>query len=139
MPKTSTQKNSMSGDLPVIRWMLILRPAIVTATLGAAMLILPRGSIDKFPIAVVLFGTYLLTLLYWLTLRISGITQPLVASQIAFDIFTITVIIHYTGGYDSSFVGFYFLSVMCASLFFRRVVTFMFSLFSVLFYLCYLF
>lgn len=129
----------MSGNLPVIRWMLILRPAVVTATLGAAMLILPRGSIDKFPIAVVLFGTYILTLLYWSTLRISGITQSLLASQIAFDIFTITVIIHYTGGYDSSFVGFYFLSVMCASLFFRRVVTFIFSLFAVLFYLGYLF
>ena len=139
MPGTLPAKNFIASDLSVVRWMLILRPAIVTATLGAAMLILPREAIDKFPIAVVLFGTYILTLLYWSTLRISGISRPLLATQIAFDIFTITVIIHYTGGYDSSFVGFYFLSVMCASLFFRRLVTCIFSIQAVFFYITYLF
>jgi two-component system, NtrC family, sensor histidine kinase PilS len=138
MPRMLPPKNFVAGDLSVVRWMLILRPAIVTATLGAAMLLLPRETIDKFPIAVVLFGTYILTLLYWMTLRISGISRPLLAVQIAFDIFIITIIIHYTGGYDSSFVGFYFLSVMCASLFFRRIVTFIFSVQAVIFYIVYL-
>ncbi|MHB9028272.1 MAG: two-component system sensor histidine kinase NtrB [Candidatus Latescibacterota bacterium] len=128
----------MTGYLPIVRWMLILRPAIVTSTLGVAMLVLPRETIDKFPIAVVVFGSYLLTLLYWLTLHISGISRSLLATQIAFDIFIITIIIHYTGGYDSSFVGFYFLSIMCASLFFRRLVTFIYSIAAVVAYVSYL-
>jgi two-component system sensor histidine kinase PilS (NtrC family) len=139
MPMALPAKNLMTGYLPIVRWMLILRPAIVTSTLGVAMLVLPRESIDKFPIAVVVFGTYLLTLLYWLTLRFSGISRSLLATQIAFDIFIITIIIHYTGGYDSSFVGFYFLSIMCASLFFRRLVTFIFSLASMIAYDSYIF
>lgn len=131
-------KNLLLGYLPIVRWMLILRPAVVTATLGVAMLILPDGMIDKFPVGVVVFGTYLLTFLYWLTQRLSGISRTLLATQITFDIVIITVIIHYTGGYDSSFVGFYFLSIMCVSLFFRRIVTFLFSLFAVTVYLSYL-
>lgn len=131
-------KNLLLGYLSIVRWMLILRPAVVTATLGVAMLILPDGMIDKFPVGVVVFGTYLLTFLYWLTQRLSGISRTLLATQITFDIIIITVIIHYTGGYDSSFVGFYFLSIMCASLFFRRIVTFLFSLFAVTVYLSYL-
>jgi two-component system, NtrC family, sensor histidine kinase PilS len=138
MPMFGTKSRATVGDLPVVRWMLILRPAVVTATLGVAMLILPREAIDKFPIAVVVFGTYLLTLLYWMTQTISGISRSLLATQIAFDIFIITIIIHYTGGYDSSFVGFYFLSIMCAALFFRRLVTFLFSLQAILFYVAYL-
>ena len=48
----------------VIRWMLILRPAIVTATLGVAMLIYPQGMINKTPIGVIVVGTYVLTILY---------------------------------------------------------------------------
>jgi two-component system sensor histidine kinase PilS (NtrC family) len=139
MPNITPPAHVTTSDLPVVRWMLILRPTIVTATLGVAMYILPRESINWFPIAAVVFGTYLLTLLYWTTQKISGISQSLLATQIAFDIFIITIIIHYFGGYDSSFVGFYFLSIMCASLFFRRLVTFLFSLQAVVFYISYLF
>ena len=138
MPKLAPVAHITTGDVPLVRWMLILRPTIVTATLGVAMLILPREAIDKFPIAVVVFGTYLLSLLYWTTQKISGISLSLLATQIAFDIFIITIIIHYTGGYDSSFVGFYFLSIMCAALFFRRLVTFLFSLQAMVFYVSYL-
>lgn len=138
MPKLAPVAHITTGDVPLVRWMLILRPTIVTATLGVAMLILPREAIDKFPIAVVVFGTYLLSLLYWTTQKISGISLSLLATQIAFDIFVITIIIHYTGGYDSSFVGFYFLSIMCAALFFRRLVTFLFSLQAMVFYVSYL-
>lgn len=135
---TLPAKNLMTGYLPIVRWMLILRPTAVTATLGVAMLILPRETIDKFPVAVVVFGTYLLTFLYWLTQRLSGISRSLLATQIAFDIFIITIIIHYTGGYDSSFVGFYFLSILCASLFFRRIVTFLFAVLAAMVYGSYL-
>ncbi len=137
-PMPLPAKDLMTGYLPVVRWMLILRPAVVTSTLGVALLILPPGFIDKYPIGVVVFGSYLLTFLYWLTQRFSGVSRSLLASQITFDIFIITIIIHYTGGYDSSFVGFYFLSIMCASLFFRRMVTFLFSLLAVAVYVSYL-
>lgn len=130
---------SKSRDWSVIRWMLMLRPALVTATLGVAILLIPTGMMDKFPIAVILLGTYVLTILYWIGHRFSVIQRPLLAVQIAFDIFIITVIIHYTGGIDSSFVGFYFLSVMCASLFFRRLVTFIFATLAVYFYVLYMF
>ena len=130
-------KPSRNYDWMIIRWMLIMRPAIVTATLGVAILIIPKGMIDKFPIAVIVFGTYLLTILYWLAHKFYGIHRTILVTQIAFDIFIITVIIHYTGGIDSSFVGFYFLSIMCASLFFRRLVTFLFSTQAVVFYVTY--
>ena len=122
----------------MVRWMLILRPAVVTATLGVAMLILPRETINKTPIAAVVFGTYLLTFLYWLVQNFSGLSRPLLAVQVALDILTITIIIHYTGGSDSSFVGFYFLSIMCAALFFRRLITFLYSLLAITVYLSYL-
>ncbi len=122
------------SDWTIARWMLILRPAIVTATLGVALLILPAGVLLRTPIAAVVIGTYILTLLYWLAHVVSGISRPLMATQIAFDIFIITVIIHYTGGYDSSFVGFYFLSIMCASLFFGRLTTVIFTTQAVIFY-----
>ncbi len=125
-------------DWMIIRWMLIMRPAIVTATLGAAILIIPKGMMDKTPIVVIVFGTYLLTFLYWLAHYLSEIHRPLLATQIAFDIFIITVIIHYTGGVESSFIGFYFLSIMCASLFFRRLVTLLFSTQAVVFYVSYI-
>jgi len=116
------------GDWRVVRWMLILRPAVVTATLGAAILVLPLEYIEqKTPILVVVLGTYLLTLLYWFAHYVSGTSRPLLALEIAFDIFIITVIIHYTGGGKSFFFGFYLLSIMCASLFFRRIYTFLFS------------
>ena len=117
-PKTPKKKTAgkntsiLPRDTMIIRWMLILRPAIVTATLGVAILIVPNESIDKFPIAVIVLGTYLLTMLYWIAHKFSGIHYPLLATQITFDIFIITVIIHYTGSIDSPFVGFYFLSIM---------------------------
>ncbi len=130
-------KSSRNYDWMIIRWMLIMRPAIVTATLGVAILIIPKGMIDKFPIAVIVFGTYLLTILYWLAHKFYEIHRTILVTQIAFDIFIITVIIHYTGGIDSSFVGFYFLSIMCASLFFRRLVTFLISTQAVVFYVTY--
>jgi len=136
MPKKLLKRHS---DWMIVRWMLILRPSIVTATLGFAMLILPQGVINKMPLIIVVFGTYILTFLYWFTHRISVISRSLLATQIAFDIFIITVIIHYTGGYESSFVGFYLLSIMCASLFFKKIVTFLIATQGVLFYTLYLF
>jgi two-component system sensor histidine kinase PilS (NtrC family) len=137
-----TKKYKEKQDWIVIRWMLILRPAIVTSTLGAAILVIPKGMIDKTPIIIIVLGTYLLTLLFWFAHRLSGIHRPLIAMQIAFDIFITTGIvhytgIHYTGGMDSSFVGFYFLSIMCASLFFRRLITFLFATQAVFFYVSY--
>ncbi len=138
MPKHLPAGQKIAGELPVVRWMLILRPAVVTATLGVAMLILPREAINKTPIAAVVFGTYLLTLLYWLTQTVSGLSRPLLAAQIAFDILLITIIIHYTGGSESSFVGFYFLSIMCAALFFRRLITFIYCILTVTVYFSYL-
>jgi len=136
MPNNLLKRHS---DWMIVRWMLIVRPAIVTATLGFAMLILPQGVINKMPLVIVVFGTYILTFLYWFTHRISGISRSLLATQIVFDIFIITVIIHYTGGYESSFVGFYLLSIMCASLFFRKIVTFLIATQGALFYILYLF
>ncbi|HUT64441.1 MAG TPA: ATP-binding protein [Anaerolineae bacterium] len=146
MEKSNSSKN-MTGqskisvkksDWMIIRWMLIMRPAIVTATLGVAILIIPKDMIDKFPIAVIVFGTYMLTFLYWLAHHFSGIHRPLLATQIAFDIFIITGIIHYTGGIESPFVVLYFLSIMCASLFFRRLVSFLFSTQAAVFYILYI-
>jgi len=128
-----------SSDWIIARWMLILRPAIVTATLGVAALILPAGVLLGTPIAAVVIGAYVLTLLYWLAHVVSGISRLLLATQIGFDIFIITVIIHYTGGYDSSFVGFYLLSIMCASLFFGRLATMLFTTQAVVFYVVDLF
>jgi two-component system, NtrC family, sensor histidine kinase PilS len=119
------------------RWMLILRPAIVTATLGAALLIYPGWMIDRAPIVIILAGTYLLTLLYVIAHRLTGVNLPLLATEITFDLFTITVIIHYTGNIESSFVGFYFLSILCASFFFSRRITIGFSVAAALFYAAY--
>ncbi len=130
-------KFGLPSDIMIMRWMLILRPAVVTATLGVAILIIPKETIDKSPIAVIVTGTYILTFLYWIAHKFSVIHRPLLATQIAFDIFIITAIIHYTGSIDSSFVGFYFLSIMYASLFFRMYVTFLFSTQAVLFYVIY--
>ena len=128
-----------SSDWQIARWMLIIRPTVVTATLGVFILMLRKEMIDITPIGVVVVGTYVLTLLYWFAYYVSGISRALLATQISFDIFIITVIIHYTEGADSSFVGFYFLSIMCASLFFKRIITFLFSTQAVLFYVLYLF
>ncbi len=127
-----------NSDWMIIRWMLILRPAVVTATLGIAILIIPKDMIDKFPIIVIVFGTYTLNFLYWLAHRFSGIHRPLLAIQIAFDIFIITGIIHYTGSIESSFVVLYFLPIMCASLFFRRLVSSLFSTQAAVFYIIYI-
>ena len=130
------RKSGNSGsDWIIARWMLIIRPAVVAATLGAAMFMFPQ----KTSLAVVVSGTFILTFLYWLAHYFSGISRLLLATQIAFDVFIITVIIHYTGGFDSSFVGFYLLSIMCASLFFGRLATLLFSTQSAVFYVIYLF
>jgi len=137
--KMSKSKNPVGSDMLVARWMLIIRPAVITATLGVAILMLPEAKIDVTPIAVVVGGTYILTLLYWLTLHFSGVYTTFLATQIAFDIFIVTVIIHYTGSHESSFVGFYFLPIMCASLFFGRLATVLFSTQSAAFYIFYLF
>jgi len=115
--------------------MLIIRPAVVTATLGAAVIVLPLEYIEKTPIMIVVLGTYLLTLLYWIAQYVSGVSRLLLSTQIAFDIFIITVIVHYTDGPDSFFFGFYLLSIMCASLFFRRLVTYLFVTQAAIFYL----
>lgn len=123
-----------SSDWLVARWMLIIRPAVVTAILGAAILVLPKEYFDWTPIVAVLVGTYVLTLLYWFAHYITGVSRLLLATQIAFDIFIVTVIVHYTDGYDSFFFGLYLLSVMCASLFFRRLVTYMFATQATVFY-----
>jgi len=133
-----SKRFNKNHDWMITRWMLIMRPAVVTATLGVPILFIPRGIMDKTPIMVIVFGTYLLTLLYWLAHYLSEIHRPLLAIQIAFDIFIITVIIHYTGGVESSFVGFYLLPIMCASLFFRRLVTFLFSTQAIVFYILYI-
>jgi len=135
-------KNISYVDRLIARWMLIIRPAVVTATLGVAMLILPRGMVEKTPIEAVVFGTYVLTLLYWFAHSVSGVSHLLLVTQIAFDVFIITVIIHifsaFTGSYDSSFVGFYLLSIMCSSLFFGRLVTMLISTQAAVFYGVYL-
>ena len=103
--KMIESKNTGGSDIIVARWMLIIRPAVITATLGVAILMLPEAKIDVTPIAVVVGGTYILTLLYWLALHFSGISTTFIATQIAFDIFIVTVIIHYTGSHESSFMG----------------------------------
>ncbi|MFC1693472.1 nitrogen regulation protein NR(II) [Candidatus Latescibacterota bacterium] len=128
-----------ASDWPVIRWMLIIRPAIVTATLGVAILIYPPDMINKPSLAIVVFGIYILTLLYWFAHKALKISRSVLGTAISFDIFIITVIIHYTNGYDSPFVGFYFLSIMCASLFFRKIITYLFATQAVIFYLLYVF
>ncbi|MFC1538633.1 nitrogen regulation protein NR(II) [Candidatus Latescibacterota bacterium] len=130
--------STQDSDWVIIRWMLILRPAVVTATLGAAILIYPKDVIDKFPLAVIVFGTYLLTVLYWIAHHFSGIHRLLLAIQISFDIFLVTGIVHYTGGAESSLYVLYFLSIMCASLFFRRLVSFLFSSQAAVFYILYI-
>lgn len=124
-----------SSDWLIARWMLIIRPAVVTATLGAALLVLPLKYVETTPIIAVLIGTYILTLLYWMAHYVSGVSRLLLATQIAFDIFIITVIVNYTGGYRSVFFGFYLLSIMCAALFFRRLVTYTFAAQAALFFL----
>ncbi len=126
------------SDRIVVRWMLILRPAVITATLVPALFIMPRDIIDTAPAAIIVTGTYLLTILYWTALRMSGITRPLMAAQIGFDIFITTVMVHYTGGMDSPFAGFYLMSVMCASLFFGRLLTLVFTAQAAVFYNVYL-
>ena len=123
-----------SSDWLVARWMLIIRPAVVTAILGAAILVLPREFIETTPIFAVLIGTYILTFLYWTAHYVTGVSRLLLATEIAFDIFIVTVIVHYTGGNESFFFGFYLLVIVCASLFFRRLVTYMFATQAALFY-----
>ena len=124
------------SDELVARWMLILRPSVITATLGVVLFVLPN--MERQPLAILVAGTYVLTFLYWLAMRFSGLSTTLLATQIAFDIFIITVMIHYTDGAESPFVGFYFVSVMCASLFFGRFATFAFSTQAALFYTIYM-
>ena len=123
--------------------MLILRPAILTALLGMAIFKLPGEEIARNNIIIVVLGTYLLTILYWFSHTFFGTSRPLLAIQISFDIFLITMIISVinitTEGYDSTFIGLYFLSIMCSSLFFKRYVTILFSLQSILFFVSSLF
>ena len=134
----NTKKYNRTSDWIVVRWMLILRPAILTAILGMAIFKLPGEEIARNNIIIVVLGTYLLTILYWFSHTFFGTSRPLLAIQISFDIFLITVIIFVinrsTEGYDSTFIGLYFLSIMCSSLFFKRFVTFLFTLQSILFF-----
>jgi two-component system, NtrC family, sensor histidine kinase PilS len=134
MIKNPAKISTQTSDWIVARWMLIIRPTVITATLGVAILMLPPAKIDVTNILIVVVGTYILTLLYWIAQYFSKVSKPILITQIGFDIFIITVIIHYTGGYLSPFVGFYFLSIMCASLVFRRLVTYLFSTQSAVFY-----
>ena len=129
-----TKDFSKASDAAVVRWMLILRPSIITATLGMAILYMPSEITDKKPLIIVVLGTYILSLLYWFSNKFLGTSKPLLAIQITFDIFLITAIVITTDAYNSPFIGFYFLSIMCASLFFRRFVTLLFSIQSIVFY-----
>ncbi len=128
------QSRLSSSDWLVVRWMLIIRPVLVTSTLGLALFMMPSNLIDKNPITAVLIGTFILTLLYWMAHYVTGVSRLLLATEIAFDIFIITFIVHFTGSYESFFIGFYYLSIMCASLFFRRIITFLFSLQAAIFF-----
>ena len=89
LPSTELQ---MTQRWLIARWMLILRAAIVTATLGTAILIYPKGMIDKTPMSIILIGTYILTLLYYIAHKLTGVHFQLLATEIAFDIFIITAI-----------------------------------------------
>ena len=102
----NTKKYNRTSDWIVVRWMLILRPAILTAILGMAIFKLPGEEIARNNIIIVVLGTYLLTILYWFSHTFFGTSRPLLAIQISFDIFLITMIISVinitTGGYDST-------------------------------------
>ncbi|MFC1528734.1 hypothetical protein ACFL5B_02370, partial [Candidatus Latescibacterota bacterium] len=67
--------NFSSSDWVIARWMLIIRPAVVTATLGLGILVLPEGMIENTPITIVVSGIYILTILYWLAHYLSGVSR----------------------------------------------------------------
>lgn len=119
---------------PVIRWILMLRPLVMTAALFLTKLALPSNLADTQMLVAVVSVTYILTAFYVIAHRLWNIDKRLIAFQTSVDIILITFVVNATGGYQSSFVGFYFLAIMTASLFFGRVLTVVFSVGAITLY-----
>ncbi|MFC1511907.1 HD domain-containing phosphohydrolase [Candidatus Latescibacterota bacterium] len=122
-----------SYKMVVLKWMLILRAAIITATLLVPIVLTSDNIYDQFTLKVIVIGTYILTALYWYINRFYKLSNVLFGIQTTFDIVLITIIIYYTGGYTSPFVGLYFLSIVCASLFTQKIIAFSFTTQAVVF------
>ncbi len=120
------------------RWMIIIRIAVVTATLGSAGFIFTLSRPVEFsllPIYAILLGTYVLSVLYWLGMKHSPDSAWPLYVQIAFDAFIVTVVVYYTGGTQSSFVPLYFLVILAASVFFKSLITVAFTALASAFYI----
>jgi two-component system sensor histidine kinase PilS (NtrC family) len=121
------QKNAETArrvaDAPLV-WLMVLRVVVVTALLGSAVvaevIARPRDPVE--PLYLLIAFTYLFTLLYALVWPFTTAhRKELAYVQVVGDLFTITGIVYYTGGIESTFSFLYFISIIAASIIlFRR-------------------
>jgi two-component system sensor histidine kinase PilS (NtrC family) len=105
-------------------WLMVLRVVVVTALLGSAVVaeVIARPREPGEPLYLLIALTYLLTLLYALAWPFTaGRRRELAYVQVTGDLFTVTGIVYFTGGLESTFSFLYFISIISASIIlFRR-------------------
>ena len=101
-----------------LRWLIAVRAVAITIVLGSAILIAVNTespyAVDPF---IFLLGlTYVLTVLYTVTLRFVERHPWLVDVQLAGDAVIVSAIVHLTGGVTSYFTFLYALPIIAASI-----------------------
>lgn len=109
----------MSPQRPTqtLDWLIISRPIGVSAILGVGTFILREEPSKVIPLALLVFITYILSLVYWFALRKRLPFRPFVWAQLATDVVLATAIVGFSGGAESQFSLLYFVPVICGALF----------------------
>lgn len=102
---------------PTLDWLIIARPIGVSAILGTGIFILREEPSKLIPLALVVFITYVLSLLYWFALRKRVPFRPFAWAQLTTDVMLATAIVGFSGGAESQFSLLYFVPVICGAMF----------------------
>jgi two-component system sensor histidine kinase PilS (NtrC family) len=104
-------------------WLMGFRVVVVTLLLGLSAVLQIGKSQPAFAFYPLIAGTYLVTILYALTLRYlisAALLQPFAYLQVGIDLLLETYLVANTGGIESPFSVFYIITVTLANLILRR-------------------
>ena len=106
-----------------ITWLMVIRIVLVTFLLGSLIFFQHEYRIYPFPTVYLYYFTlsvYVLTAFYWYLLRRFKNLPFFAYLQISGDILLVTVLVHLTGGIDSTFSILYHLTIISASIIIYR-------------------
>ncbi len=103
-----------------LKGLMLVRVVIVTAFLGSTLAVdlTALGDFDDLrnrTLVALIVGTYVLTILYAVAFRQRWSTSSLANAQLSGDLLVTTILVLATGGFDSVFVFFFYLTIINAA------------------------